>query len=167
MIYFFLFKLHKAFMFKKAVFFLVFLFGSQIYGKEGRVLDSSPQELLTYYEALEKYRESARLEWKLGMELAIEGDNLNVLIPVLLEVQTPIVKENENLKWLLQGGPMMNFAVSLYDDKKTSPLEVLFQTGLRYNFSSTLYGTITGGPVFNSFDSINWAGGVLFGNRQG
>ena len=150
-------------MFKKTVFFLVFLFCSQIYGGEGGAPDPSPQVLLTYYEALEKYRESARLEWKLGMGFVMERENLKFLIPVLLEVQTPIVKENEKLKWLLQGGPMMNFSVSLYDDKKTSPLEVLLQTGLRYNFSNTFYGAITGGPVFNSFDSVNWAGGVLFG----
>ena len=100
--------------YKRVILACIVLLCSPIYGEEEKSFNS-PKELLTYYEALEKYRETARLEWKLGMGLVMEEGDSPFLMPLLLEVQTPIIKIDERLKWLLQGGPRMAFSF-LYDE---------------------------------------------------
>ena len=137
-------------------------------------------ELMTYPEALEKYREVARLEWMGGVGVTSFAEI--IFFPLVLEVQTSLSKINERFTWLFQaGGILLKFPVkrvyivNVYSGRRATGFKggeliiaPLLQTGLRYNFLEGTYGSLTAGPIvaFGDPDSLPvvlWTGGLFFG----
>ena len=106
----------------------------------------SPQQL-TYYEALKKYRETARLEWKWGMGVSVAtatGYADFIHSPLLLELQMSFAGMDERLKGLIQAGGMYIVNTQNNFDYLLFPL----QAGLKYSFSHPYYVSLRGGPLF-------------------
>lgn len=137
-------------------------------------------ELMTYPEALEKYREAARLEWMGGV--GVSSFEEVIFFPLVLEIQGSLNRSYERLKWLFQaGGILLKFPVRKVElvDVVLRRREVrlaggelivapLLQAGLRYNFSRGAYGSLTAGPFVafgdpDPFPVVLWTGGLLFG----
>jgi len=146
-------------MFKKIFFTSFFLFcflafgeaeqengASQGFGIEDSLpslaeFEQNSTGLMTYYEALEKYREIARLEWVWG--IGFTSGEIMWSFPLALEVHVPVVQQNPNFKWLFQaGGGLLVVSDFLYSRTFVSSM---FQTGFKYDFSKTVYGSFKGG----------------------
>ena len=112
----------------------------------------------TYYEALEKYKKSAHLEWLLGLGYS---DSRIMWVPLALEIHFPVEAVGENLTWLFQAGGMFGLT-ALQGAFGTSVL----QTGFKYKFSRGAYGSFKIGPIgvlTESFPPPIWTGGLFFG----
>ena len=80
---------------------------------------------MTYYEALEKYRETARLEWVWG--IGVTPGKL-MWSPLALEVHIPVIQQNTKLKWLFQAGGTLLLVSDFPNTGKF--ISSIFQNGL-------------------------------------
>ena len=139
----------------------------------------SGEELMTYQEALEKYREIAYLGWKWTMGVAGIFDDSRTLLTnaLVLELQASPFKGAENIKALLQAGGIHFFQTGSYSSyfdtsrriaravEKNIPavndIGPLLQAGLRGDFGKNAYVYAAAGPFY--LDSLIWTGGLFFG----
>ena len=110
-------------------------------------------------EILKKHRESFRLEWAGGLGIA----NSAFFMPLTLEIQGLMMKQgNEELRWLFQGGGILmgwRKSLTVKDIGKTH----ILQTGLKYHFTKTLYGSLKGGAIKALAADRIWTIGLSLG----
>ena len=133
------------------------------------------KEPLTYYEALDRYKKVASIEWAMGLGLTAE---FFTFAPMVLEFHVPIVSVDPKLTVLFQAGTILAetrswvVPVSRISGLEEGPKRFIsskmrmfpiFQAGLKRRFSNQLYASFKLGPV-GLFDDLNlWTGGLFFG----
>ena len=104
-------------------------------------VEQNPVESITSPKILKEHRETIRLKWTGGIGVT---DSKAFFMPLSLEIQGPIKSQgNKELKWLFQAGGILLGTVRGPSIGAT----YIFQTGLKYHFSKTLYGSLKGGAV--------------------
>ena len=125
---------------------------------------------------MEKYKNTAQLEWLLGLGYS---DIRALWVPLALEIHIPVEAVSEKLTWLFQAGGLLLVIPpkrsSYIDDSGRFNTDFIsgvtvgtsvFQTGFKYKFSRGAYGSFKVGPVgllTESFPPPLWTGGVFFG----
>ena len=84
----------------KISFLCILLFCFPVYGE-----NKPPQSgMLSKYEHLPVYIETANLRWKTGLATYYYSDELALQLPLFLELQVPFSVESPKFKWLVQAG---------------------------------------------------------------
>ena len=126
-------------------------------------MEQSFTESMTSYQTLENRKEMLRLKWmgRIGVT-----ESKAVFLPLVLEVQGPIMNQkHEKLKWLFQAGGVL---LSTFDWRRglSAGVSSVFQTGLKYDFSKELYGSLKGGAIHILAVDRVWMGGLFFGSKK-
>ena len=122
----------------------------------------NPIESSAFPETLKKHRESLFLEWAGGLGITTEATAF--FMPLTLEIQGLMLKQgHEELRWLFQGGGILMGRVRFRTIKDTG-LTYILQTGLKYQFFKTLYGSVKGGAIQALKTDRIWTVGLFFGS---
>ena len=158
---------------KTIIFNLLFLLCFNVHGME--TTDKKSPELsdaLSTENSNVSYIEKAQFDIK-GTFKFLYYDPTDIIyqIPLLLELQVPIITAKGNIKWLLQVGGglfwLQGGECSILDLaywKCQNNFFVMVQTGFKYNFQPFSLSLIGGTTV--NFDNAGWSGDLLLGWRN-